>query len=636
MRSRTVPFLALLALLALRAAPAPAAERLAVLPWANTGAPAPQLAWVGADLPSYLGLLLSAQSGIEILPREQAAAAAAVWGPVDAPPSAEAVRLLAAGGARPALSGTFQAQGGSLRLQADLYPDPASGAPPLRISLSGKLAQVPALVSTLSEIVGEALTGRFARTLRPPQPAPPEFLLAGVEPTFGARDPGENFAQSETFLRTALKIDPNNADAYAQMGVLYARHGLAKQALENFTTAVELSPNTPRHHWNLGTAHYLQGQLEEALTEFLQSTVIDETFVDGFIALGALHRRLGDLEASQAALERAVKAGPANAPAHVALGVNAYLAKDAAAARELFEKARGLDPRSAAASVNLALLAWADGAADAARKDLERALAAEPGNPEALNNLGILDGERGAADAATERFKRALDAGAPRAAVLYNLAAFQLQAGQFAEAATTFQRVLDLVPEHVASRTGVGYIQLLRGRAAEAIETLGGVREDAPAAALATYNLALTYQLGRVNQQALVHYLRALQARRDLVVAHVNLGILFEVMGRPEKALTEYLKALSAEGAAPELYTYLGQVYAQRGYGDMAEETIRKTTLVDPGLPAPWHALATSLEARDAGRAAAAWRQFLEAVRRDRNRAFWVPIAEKRISALGG
>jgi Flp pilus assembly protein TadD len=106
-------------------------------------------------------------------------------------------------------------------------------------------------------------------------------------------------------------------------------------------------------------------------------------------------------------------------------------------------------------------------------------------------------------------------------------------------------------------------------------------------------------------------------------------------MGRPEKALTEYLKALSAENAGAEVYTYLGQIYAQRGYGDMADETIRKTTLVDPNLPLAWHALATRLEPLDRPKAAASWRQFLDAVRRDRNRSFWVPIAERRIAALG-
>lgn len=636
MLTRSAPVLALLGLLALGVFPAAAAERIAVLPWADTGAPDPRLAWIGKGLPTYCGLLLAAQTGIEALPGEEASAVATAWGPTDAPPSAEAARLLAAGGARAALTGSFQAQGGAIRLQADLYPDPASGAQPLHISLNGKTAQLPALAAALAEIVGEALTGRFFRVLRPPQPPPAEFLPALVEPTFGARDPGENLAQNETFLRAALKIDPNNTDAYGQLGVLYGRHGMFDKALENFTTAAELSPNTPRHHWNLGTLHYLRGQLEEALTEFLQSTVIDGAFVDGFVALGALHRRLGDREASQAALERAVKAGPGSAAAHVALGVNAYLAKDVETARSLFEKARSLEPRSAAASVNLALLAWEAGNLDAARKELERALAAEPSHPEALNDLAILEGERGAADAAADRFRGALDSGAPRAAVLCNLGVFQLQAGQFADAEASFQRVLDLAPEHVAARTGTGYIQLVRGRAAEAAETLAAVREESPAAALASYNLALAHHLRRGNQLALVNYLRALQARRDLLPAHVNLGILFEELGRPEKALTEYLKALSAEAAPPELYTYLGQVYALRGYADMAEETIRKTTLVDPGLPAPWYALATSLERKDPAGAAEAWRRFLEAVRRDRNRAFWVPVAEKRLAALEG
>ena len=116
----------------------------------------------------------------------------------------------------------------------------------------------------------------------------------------------------------------------------------------------------------------------------------------------------------------------------------------------------------------------------------------------------------------------------------------------------------------------------------------------------------------RGGQQALVHYLRALQLRRDFTLAHINLGILFETMGRPEKALTEYLKALSSAELHPEVYTWLGQIYTQRGYGSMTEDTIRKTTLVDPSVPLAWHALATGFEASDKRKAAVAWRQFLD------------------------
>jgi Tfp pilus assembly protein PilF len=629
------PALAAIVVLCLAAAPVAAAGRIALLPLRNTGSASPALAWIEEGLPASVGLLLAAEVGWESLPGERVAAAAASWGPVDAPPADEALRLLAAAGAKAALAGTFQAQAGSLRLQAELYTDLAAAAPPLRISLSGKLGQVPALASALAEIVGEALEQRFLRVLRPPLPSPPDFLPVRLEPSFGPKNPLENFAQSETFLLTALKIDPNNADAYAQLGVLYARNGRDEKALANLTTAVDLSPRTPRYHWDRGVALYQQGQLEEALTEFLQSTVIDETFVEGFVALASLHRRLGDREAGEAALEKALKARPEDPGALVAMGINAYLAGDAAAARALFEKARGADPRSAAASVNLALIAWDEGNLDAARKDLERALATEPAGPEALNNLGILDGVRGASEAAAEHFRRAIEAGAPKRTTLFNLGTLQLQAGQLTEAAATLQRVLDIDAEFLPARNNLGVIHLVRGQAGEAIAILAGARDDSPAAALPAYNLALAHQLGRNAQQALVHYLRALQSRRDLTAAHVNLGILFEGMGRPEKALTEYLKALSAENAGAEIYTYLGQIYAQRGYGGMADETIRKTTLVDPNLSLAWHALATNLEPLDRTKAAATWRQFLDAVRRDRNRSFWVPIAERRLAALG-
>ncbi len=623
-----------LLLLVITTLPAAAAGRIAVLPWRITST-TPQSAWM-ADGPHVLvGLLLAAQAGWEPLQREDLARIAAAWGPPDGPPAAEAGKILTDAGAGAVLVCMAEEQSGSVRVQADLYVDIEKGGQPRHFSYNGKTNQVATIAMLLAEVAGEALERRFPRSLRPPLPSPPDFLLSRLEPSFGPRNPLENLAQSEAFMLTALKIDPNNADAYSQLGSLYARNNLLDKALAHLKTAVELSPKSPRYHWGLGVAYSLQGQQEEALTEFLQSTVIDESFVEGFIALAALHRRLGDPEASTAAIERAAKARPDDPLVLTALGVNAYLAKDRAAAREFFEKARAVAPRAVAASVNLALLQWEEGSIEGARKELERALAVEPSNPEALANLAVVDGARGAYDQAAERFKQALDAGAPKRGVLYNLGALQLQSGRIPEAIQTLQRVLDIDPEHIPARNNLGLLQLLRGQPEEALATLGAARDDSPAGALLAYNLALLHQLQRGSQQALVHYLRALQVRRDFTLAHINLGILFESMGRPEKALTEYLKALSSADLHPEVYTWLGQIYAQRGYGTMTEETIRKTTLVDPNQPVAWYALATDLETIDKRKAAVVWRQFLDVVRRDRNRAFWVPIAEQRLAALG-
>ncbi len=631
---RTLQVLVGFTVLFVTAAPAAAAGRIAVLPW-RIATPAPQYEWLGDGPHVLVGLLLSAQAGWEPLPREEATRVSAAWGPPDGPPTPEAVKILTDAGVKTALVCAVEEQTGSLRIRGELYRDIPGGAAPLHFSFAGRTNQANVLAMLIAEVAGEALEQRFPRTLRPPLPSPPDFLFSQVEPSFGAPSQKGELDQTEAFMLTALKIDVNNADAYFQLGSLYARNNFLDIALTHFKNAVELNPKSARYHWGLGVLYTLQGRQEDALTEFQQSTVNDEKFVEGFIALGALHQRLGELEASRAALERAAKIKPEDPLVLNALGVNAYLAVDPAAARARFEEARTVDPRAAAASINLALLQWEEGNVEGARKELERALAAEPANPEALVNMAIVDGARGEYAQAVAGFTQALDTGVPRRTVLYNLGTAQLQAGRLAEAAQTLKRALDVDPQHTAARNNLGLIQLLRGQPEEALSTFSAAKDTSAGGALLAYNLALLHQMRRNGQQALVQYLRALQLRRDFTLAHINLGILFETMGRPEKALTEYLKALSSTELHPEVYTWLGQIYSERGFGSMTEDTIRKTTVVDPDVPLAWHALATGFEALDKRKAATAWRQFLDVVRRDRNRAFWIPVAEQRLTALG-
>ena len=219
----------------------------------------PQYEWLGDGPHVLVGLLLAAQAGWEPLSREDAARVAAAWGPADGPPAPEAVKILADAGASAALVCAAEEQAGSLRIQGDLYRDIPGGSAPLRFSYAGKTSQVTTIAMLLAEVAGEALEQRFPRALRPPLPSPPDFLLSRLEPSFGPRNPLENLAQTEAFMLTALKIDPNNADAYFQLGSLYARNNLLEKALAHLTSAVELSPKSARYHWGLGVAFPSRG-----------------------------------------------------------------------------------------------------------------------------------------------------------------------------------------------------------------------------------------------------------------------------------------------------------------------------------------------------------------------------------------
>ena len=101
------------------------------------------------------------------------------------------------------------------------------------------------------------------------------------------------------------------------------------------------------------------------------------------------------------------------------------------------------------------------------------------------------------------------------------------------------------------------------------------------------------------------------------------------------KALAEYLKVLMAQQSSPEIYVYLGLSYADQNYGSMSEETIFKATVVDPGMAAPYYYLALAREKGAPREAVKLWQQFHKNLKTDLNRGFWLPVAEKKLRALG-
>jgi cytochrome c-type biogenesis protein CcmH/NrfG len=67
----------------------------------------------------------------------------------------------------------------------------------------------------------------------------------------------------------------------------------------------------------------------------------------------------------------------------------------------------------------------------------------------------------------------------------------------------------------------------------------------------------------------------------------------------------------------------------------MADETIFKATVVDPGIAAPYYYLALAREKNARREAVKLWQQFHKNLKTDSNRSFWLPVAEEKLRALG-
>ena len=75
----------------------------------------------------------------------------------------------------------------------------------------------------------------------------------------------QNRESAEAAFRRVIQIDPNFAEAYANLGSILANQNKLAEALPNFQTAIRLKPNVPEFHYMLGQVLYAQNKMADAL-----------------------------------------------------------------------------------------------------------------------------------------------------------------------------------------------------------------------------------------------------------------------------------------------------------------------------------------------------------------------------------
>ncbi len=305
----------------------------------------------------------------------------------------------------------------------------------------------------------------------------------------------------------ARRIDPSDAGAHNNLGVLYYQKGLVEEAIGEFTRALELDPkmqvaqrnleiayhNTGYYdqrvaqlrerlrqapddrdaRWELGRAYAILGQHDDAAAEFEQLLAHRPDDVAAMIQLALaeknrgrpdaatewlLHARERDPESSvvhfylgeiyySRGLERAVQLNPDHANAHYLMAfVLGDLGRhqDARAASKL---AIQLNPPLARAQTNLSLERY-----DAERKSRE-AHERTPvpqvveGNALAHYNLGLAFRQKGYYTEALREYRLALERGEDRRLTLQAMAEVHLLKRDFGAALELYETLLREAPD---------------------------------------------------------------------------------------------------------------------------------------------------------------------------------------------
>lgn len=163
-------------------------------------------------------------------------------------------------------------------------------------------------------------------------------LLAAANVNLG------RFDRAEASYTKALQIDPDNAEAHNNLGIVLFELGKTDEAVASFTKARQIKPDYVEAHNNLGNGLKYIGKLKEAVVSYKKALQIEPGYAEAHNNLGAALNDLGKTDEAVASYKKALQIKPGYAQAHNNLGVSLNVLGKTDQAIVHFQKSVSLAP----------------------------------------------------------------------------------------------------------------------------------------------------------------------------------------------------------------------------------------------------------------------------------------------------
>ncbi|MEO6057697.1 MAG: tetratricopeptide repeat protein, partial [Gemmatimonadales bacterium] len=376
----------------------------------------------------------------------------------------------------------------------------------------------------------------------------------------------------------AHRIDPADAGAHNNLGVLYYQKGLIDDAITEFVRALELDPRMQVAQSNLDIAYRESGHYDRRVTDLRERVRRHPEDRDARWELARAHAALGRHTEAIAEFQALLAWHPADVPAMLQLG--------------LAEKARG----------NL----------DTATDWLARACAAEPTSAVARFYHGEVLYNRGLNEPALEALRGAIERNPEYAEAHYLLAFLYGDLGRHEEARESTKRAIKLNPTLARAQANLALERygVNGGPAGDGLRT-GARPQIVAGGALAHYNLGLALRQKGLHDQALGEYRLALEAgedRRMTLQAMAEVHLLRRELG---EALDLYDLLVREHTESPKLWNERGVCLHQAGRRDDAIASYERAVAADADYQLAWNNLGVVRAGEPGDAAVAAFRRAL-------------------------
>ena len=432
-------------------------------------------------------------------------------------------------------------------------------------------------------------------------------------------------------LRTfARRIDPSDAGAHNNLGVLYYNKGLYEEAVAAFMRALELDAKMQVAQRNLEIAYFNTGYYDRRVTELTERLRSRPGDRDARWELGRTYALLGQLPRAVVEFTELLKHRPDDLGAIVQLGLAEKAGGDLEKAQQWFERALALDPTSSVVHFYIGEVVYNRGLNDEALAALKHAIALSPENPDAHYLMGFVLGDMGRHEEARAATKRAIqlnpalsraqanlsldqynpqkyeellsgrqtrdaqgtmEVAAEGALAHFNLGLAFRQKGYYAEALREYRVGMDAGEDRDLLLQAMAEVHLLKRDAAAAIELYDRLLTSQPGSPkLWNERGVALHQDGRFAEAA-ESYQRAVSEDARYAIAHNNLGVALYHAGDTEGAVDAFRSALDAQPSFIKARLNLALLLFKGRRLQLALEAYRQVIAVDAEHPLAWNGI---------------------------------------------
>ncbi|MDQ2663748.1 MAG: tetratricopeptide repeat protein [Candidatus Eremiobacteraeota bacterium] len=330
-------------------------------------------------------------------------------------------------------------------------------------------------------------------------------------------------------LQAALKANPNDRQALAQLAVQYLGLGHPELVLPLTQRLIQLGEKTAQVYFYQGSAEESLGNVKGAVSDLESASNLDPTNVGVLSTLAQLYLRVNRASDAERVANRAVTFNKTVPSAYTVLGVVYASEQKWDQARSEFEQAYALDNKDVSPLLQEAQTYASQKALTSALPVVERAIAADPKNVQALVFKADLLAQQNQLPQASQAYDDAIAASLEsqqKVGILVRKAAMYVTAKQPAQAEAVFASAIASYPTEAGAHVAFGEYYLQSKQTAK----------------------------GTAQLQA------ALQVNRNEPSALLDLAQISLAAGKAPAAVG-YLRQLTGAAPSAQSFALLGQAY---------------------------------------------------------------------------